>query len=95
MPNEQLVWPSEDINLEAATKWVASAYGCEIDVPEVLQLKRWGVTASFGSVVLKASYTPPFPQVTDIHAVLGQLMPEGAPRLLCSEMVDGQLQSNE
>jgi len=91
MTNEQLAWPSEHINLDAASQWVATGCRCEVDAPEVLQLKRWGVTARFGSVVLKASFTPLFPQVTDIHALLERIVPEGAPRLIASEMVDGQL----
>jgi aminoglycoside phosphotransferase (APT) family kinase protein len=91
MTNEQLAWPDEHIDLDAASQWVASACGCEVDAPEVLQLKRWGVTARFGSVVLKASYTPLFPQVTGIHALLDQIVPAGAPRLMRSEMVGGQL----
>jgi aminoglycoside phosphotransferase (APT) family kinase protein len=91
MTNEQLAWPDEHIDLAAASQWVASACGCTAEPPEVLQLKRWGVTARFGSVVLKASYTPLFPQVTEIHALLDQIVPAGAPRLMCSEMVGGQL----
>ena len=59
--------------------------------PEILQTKRLGVTARFGSVVLKASFTPLFPQVTGVHALLERIVPEGAPRLIASEMVDGQL----
>jgi len=91
MTNEQLVWPSEHIGLDAATQWVASACKCEVAAPEILQIKRWGVTARFGRVVLKASFTPLFPQVTEIHALLEQIEPEGGPRLLHSELVDGQL----
>jgi len=91
MTNEQLTWPNEHIDLAAASQWVASACGCEIEPPEILQLERWGVTARFGSVVLKASFTPLFPQVTEIHALLDQIVPEGAPRLIAGEMVDGQL----
>jgi len=91
MTNEQLAWPDEHIDLDAVSRWVAASCGCEVDAPEVLQLKRWGVTARFGSVVLKASFTPLFPQVTEIHALLDQMVPVGAPRLMCSEMVDGQL----
>jgi len=91
MTNEQLAWPRERIDLDAATQWVASACGCKVDAAEILQVKRWGVTARFGSVVLKASFTPMFPQVTQIHALLEQLEPRGGPQLLYSEMVDGQL----
>jgi aminoglycoside phosphotransferase (APT) family kinase protein len=91
MANEQLTWPNEHIDLAAASQWVAAACGCAVDAPEILQLKRWGVTARFGSVVLKASFTPLFPQVTEIHALLDQIVPEGAPRLIADEMVDGQL----
>ena len=75
----------------AASRWVASTCGREVDIPEILQIKRWGVTARFGDVVLKASYTPLFPQVTDVHALLERIVPEGAPRLIASQMVDGQL----
>jgi aminoglycoside phosphotransferase (APT) family kinase protein len=91
MTNEQPAWPNEHIALDAASRWVASACKCEVDTPEILQIKRWGVTARFGSVVLKASFTPLFPQVTDVHALLERIVPEGAPRLIASEMVDGQL----
>ena len=91
MTNEQPAWPNEHIALDAASRWVASACAREVDTPEILQIKRWGVTARFGSVVLKASFTPLFPQVTDVHALLERIVPEGAPRLIASEMVDGQL----
>ena len=91
MTNEQPAWPDERIALDAASRCVASACGREVDTPEILQTKRWGVTARFGSVVLKASFTPLFPQVIDVHALLERIVPEGAPRLIASEMVDGQL----
>jgi aminoglycoside phosphotransferase (APT) family kinase protein len=91
MTNEPLAWPEEHISLSAASRWVASACSCEVDTPEILQIKRWGVTARFGSVVLKASFTPLFPQVTEVHALLERIIPEGAPRLIASQMVDGQL----
>ncbi|MEJ2735992.1 MAG: phosphotransferase [Anaerolineae bacterium] len=91
MTNERLTWPNEHIALDAASRWVASACAREVDTPEILQTKRWGVTARFGSVVLKASFTPLFPQVTDVHALLERIVPKGAPRLIASEMVDGQL----
>ena len=91
MPDGQRTWPHEQIDLDAVSHWVASICGCEAEPPEILQTKRWGVTARFGRVVLKASFTPLFPQVTEIHALLEQISPEGAPRLICSEMVDGQL----
>jgi len=91
MTNERPAWPNEHIALDAASRWVASACACEVDTPEILQTKRWGVTARFGSVVLKASFTPLFPQVTDVHVLLERIVPEGAPRLIASEMVDGQL----
>ena len=63
MTNEQLAWPDEHIALDAASRWVAFACGREVDSPEILQTKRWGVTARFGSVVLKASFTPLFPYI--------------------------------
>jgi aminoglycoside phosphotransferase (APT) family kinase protein len=91
MTNEQSAWPDEHISLDAASRWVASACAREVDTPEILQTKRWGVTARFGSVVLKASFTPLFPQVTEVHALLERIVPEGAPRLIASEMVGGQL----
>jgi aminoglycoside phosphotransferase (APT) family kinase protein len=92
MTNEQPAWPNEHIALDAAARWVASACARKVEEPpEILQIKRWGVTARFGSVVLKASFTPLFPQVTDVHALLERIVPEGAPRLIASEMVDGQL----
>jgi aminoglycoside phosphotransferase (APT) family kinase protein len=89
--NEQSAWPEAHIALDTASRWVVSASGREIDTPEILQIKRWGVTARFGSVVLKASFTPLFPQVIDVHALLEKIVPEGAPRLIASKMVDGQL----
>jgi len=91
MTNAQSAWPEENITLDAASQWVVSACGREVDTPEILQTKRWGVTARFGSVVLKASFTPLFPQVIEVHALLKRIAPEGAPRLIASEMVDGQL----
>src|SRR5512137_1614745 len=91
MTNEQSVWPNEHISQDASARWVASACWREADTPEILQIKQCGVTARFGSVVLNASYTPLFPQVTDVHALLERIVPEGAPRLIASEMVDGQL----
>jgi aminoglycoside phosphotransferase (APT) family kinase protein len=91
MTIEQPVWPEERIALEAASRWVASACGQEVDNPEILQTKGWGVTARFGCAVLKASFIPLFPQVIDVHALLERIVPEGAPRLIASEMVNGQL----
>jgi aminoglycoside phosphotransferase (APT) family kinase protein len=91
MTSEQPAWPDEQIALDDALRWVASACEREVEPPEILQTKRWGVTARFGTVVLKASFTPLFPQVTEVHALLERIVPEGAPRLIASEMVDGQL----
>jgi len=91
MTDEKPAWPNEHIDLGAASQWVASACGHDVNAPEILQLKRWGVTARFAPVVLKASYTPLFPEVVDIHAILERLEPIGAPRLIASEMVNGQL----
>jgi aminoglycoside phosphotransferase (APT) family kinase protein len=91
MTNELPAWPNEQISLDAASRWIAAACGCEVDTPEILQVKRWGVTARFGSVVFKASFTPLFPQVIDVHALLESIVPAGAPRLIASEMVGGQL----
>ena len=91
MTNKEFEWPEENIALDTASRWVVSASGCEVDTPEILQTKRWGVTARFGSVVLKVSFTPLFPQVIDVHALLEKIVPEGSPRLIASEMVNGQL----
>jgi hypothetical protein len=91
MTNDRLAWPNEHITLDTASRWVASACKRKVDTPEILRIKRWGVTARFGSVVFKASFTPLFPQVIDVHALLESIVPEGAPRLIASEMVDGQL----
>ena len=91
MTDEQLTWPNEHIALDAASRWIASACATEVDAPEILRIKRWGVTARFGSVVFKASFTPLFPQVTGVHALLERIVPRGAPRLIASEMVNGQL----
>ena len=68
MTDERPAWPNQQIALDAVSRWVATVCGCEVGAPEILQLKRWGVTARFGSVVLKASFTPLFPQVTGAHA---------------------------
>jgi len=91
MTNDQPAWPNEHITLEAASRWISTAWKHEVDSPEVLRTKQWGVTARFGSVVFKASFTPLYPQVIDVHALLERIVPEGAPRLIASEMVDGQL----
>jgi len=91
MTNAKTAWPEEYIALNAASQWVVSACGREVDPPEILQTKRWGVTARFGNFVLKASFTPLFPQVIEVHALLERIVPAGAPRLIASEMVDGQL----
>ncbi len=91
MTNEQHAWPNEHIPLDAAERWIASACARKVAPPEILQIKQWGVTARFGSAVFKASFTPLFPQVTDVHALLERIVPAGAPRLIASEMVDGQL----
>jgi len=82
MTNDQPAWPSERIALDAVAQWIFSACAVEDDAPEILQVKRWGVTARFESVVFKASFTPLFPQVTRVHALLEQITPPGAPRLL-------------
>ena len=89
--NDRTEWPNDRISLEIASRWVASACGHEVDPPDILQTKAWGVTARFGTVVLKASFTPLYPQVIDVHALLERIVPEGAPRLIASEMVNGQL----
>ncbi len=91
MTNDRPAWPNEHITLDAASRWIASACTGEISEPEILRSKQWGVTARFGSVVFKASFTPLFPQVINVHALLARIVPEGAPRLIASEMVDGQL----
>jgi hypothetical protein len=91
MTNDQPAWPNEHITLDAASRWIASACEREVDPLDILRTKQWGVTARFGSVVFKASFTPLFPQVIDVHTLLEKIVPEGAPRLIASEMVDGQL----
>lgn len=91
MTTNESAWPTEHIALSAVSRWVASVCGSEEDSPEILQTKRWGVTARFGSVVFKASFTPLFPQVIDVHALLERIVPKGGPRLITTKMVDGQL----
>jgi aminoglycoside phosphotransferase (APT) family kinase protein len=91
MTDRQLDWPNEHIALDAASRWIASACAGKVDTPEILRIKSWGVTARFGSVVFKASFTPLFLQVIGVHAILEQIAPRGAPRLIATEMVDGQL----
>jgi hypothetical protein len=84
-------WPTEHIDQELASRWVVSRCGHEVRSPEILQVKAWGVTARFENVVLKASFTPLFPQVADVHAVLERAVPGSAPLLIASELVHGQL----
>jgi hypothetical protein len=91
MTNDRPAWPNEHITLDAASRWIASACEREVDPPDILRTKQWGVTARFGSVVFKASFTPLFPQVIGVHTLLERIVPEGAPRMIASEMVDGQL----
>jgi aminoglycoside phosphotransferase (APT) family kinase protein len=91
MMNDQSVWPEEHISLNAAAQWVASVCGHAVEPVQILQTKPWGVTARFGGVVIKASFTPLYPQVTAVHAVLESLVPPGAPRLLASRSMNGQL----
>ena len=91
MTNNPPVWPTEHIDLEVASRWVVSRCGHEVGSVEILQVKVWGVTARFGNVALKASFTPLYPQVTEVHAVLEGAAPGRAPRLIATEMVHGQL----
>jgi hypothetical protein len=91
MMNDRPALPNEHITLDAVSRWIATACGREIDPPDILRTKQWGVTARFGNVVFKASFTPLFLQVIDVHALLERIMPQGAPRLIASEMVDSQL----
>jgi aminoglycoside phosphotransferase (APT) family kinase protein len=91
MTNDQPTWPNERINLEAATRWISSACKQEVNKPEILRTKQWGVTARFDSYVFKAGFTPLYPHVIDVHALLERIEPKGAPRLIASENVDGQL----
>jgi aminoglycoside phosphotransferase (APT) family kinase protein len=91
MTNDQPAWPKEHITLDAASRWITSACKREAGPPEILRTKQWGVTARFGSVVFKASFTPLFPQVIGVQTLLEKIVPKGAPRLIASEMVDGQL----
>jgi hypothetical protein len=91
MADAALVWPEASLPAEAASAWVASMAGQAATNPEVLQVKRWGVTARFGSVILKVSFVPLFPQVASVHSALRHAMPEAAPTLLACEMRDGKL----
>ena len=91
MVDKPLVWPEDHAALEAVTSWVASVSSDDPGPPEILQVKRWGVTARFKSLVLKISFTPLFPQVTDVHALLERAVPGRVPRLIASEMLNGQL----
>ena len=50
-----------------------------------------GRDGAFRSVALKASFTPLFPQVTVVHALLKRSCPQVGRDLIASEMVDGQL----
>ena len=91
MINPSSVWPSEQISQDIASRWVASACEREVGSPKILQVKSWGVTARFKDVVLKASFTPLFPQVIDVHSVLERAMPANVPQLIASKRVGGQL----
>jgi hypothetical protein len=91
MTNEQPAWPNESINLEAASRWISSACKHEVNKPEILRTKQWGVTARFDSFVFKASFTPLYPNVIDVHGLLERIVPKGSPRMIASEIVDGQL----
>ena len=83
-------WPEDRISLAAAKEWVASVGGHSVETPEILRIKNWGVTARFGSVVLKVAYTPLFPQVVDVHKVLELIEPKAAPSLIAHDELDGQ-----
>jgi hypothetical protein len=91
MTNEQLCWPTERINEDAVSDWIATHCGHRVGSPVILQSKAWGVTARFDEVVLKASFTPLFPQVVNIHAVLDRAAPENVTRLIAHTTVEGQL----
>ena len=83
-------WPEDRIPLAAAKEWMASVCDHSEETPEILRIKNWGVTARFGSVVLKVAYTPLFPQVVDVHNVLRLIEPTAAPRLIAHAELDGQ-----
>jgi len=85
------VWPEDRVSLSAAKDWVASVCGHSAEMHEILRIKNWGVTARFGSVVLKVAFTPLFPQVVGVHNVLKLITPKAAPRLIASEELDGRL----
>ena len=83
-------WPEDRIPLATAKEWVSSVCGHSVESPKVLRIKSWGVTARFGSAVLKVAYTPLFPQVVDVHKVLKLIEPKAAPRLIAHVELDGQ-----
>lgn len=83
-------WPEDRIPLAAAKEWVTSVCGHSAGTPEILRIKSWGVTARFGSAVLKVAHTPLFPQVVDVHKVLELIEPKASPRLIAHDELDGQ-----
>ncbi len=91
MTNDQPTWPDEHITLEAVSRWISSACKHEVNKPEILRTKQWGVTARFDSFVFKASFTPLYPNAIEVQGLLEKIVPKGAPRLIASDIVDGQL----
>ena len=74
----------------AVREWVASVHGRRLEMSEILQIKRWGVTARFEATVLKVAHTPMFPQVVGVHRVLDRIEPKAAPELIAETELDGQ-----
>lgn len=91
MTDKPPVWPTEHIDQDRASDWIAAHCGHKVGSPEILQVKSWGVTARFENVVFKASFISLFPQVMDVHAVLERAASGSAPRLIASEIMHGQL----
>jgi len=90
MVTTKVDWPEDRISLAVAKEWVASVCCHRVESPEILRIKNWGVTARFGSVVLKVAYTPLFPQVVGVHKVLELIEPKAAPSLIAHHERDGQ-----
>lgn len=91
MTEQPPIWPESQLQLAFAQDWISSRTNTTAPTPHVLQVKRWGVTARFGSAVLKVSFVPLFPQVQQVHAAISATLPDAAPRLIAHEMRDGKL----
>ena len=89
--SETPAWPEDRVDQALLALWDDSCCTGPAGEMEILQVKSWGVTARFGHLVAKVSFTPLFPQVEEVHAVLEKAVPGGVPRLVATRKPDGQL----